>query len=102
MKDLVRAADLMSTEKPIDLDHDTIDTAYERIRDLTITSLPVIRHDEEGNSLLVGVVLQRDLTAAHVDTAGDEDTRQRESSRLKSTPAPLVDPNTKREENGPV
>ena len=73
MKDLIRAADLIGLGKPIDLDNDDIHSAYERVRELTNTSLPVIRHDESGNSLLVGVILQRDLAAAHLTNPGTSD-----------------------------
>ncbi|MCA8939851.1 MAG: hypothetical protein KDB07_08590, partial [Planctomycetes bacterium] len=49
--------------------------------ELTNTSLPVIRHDQEGNSLLVGVILQRDLAAAHVaNPSGSSDGRARATS----------------------
>ncbi len=70
MKDLIRAADLQTTGVAIDLDDDDVESAYERIRALTYTSLPVIRHDKEGNQRLIGVILQRDLTSAHLRLVG--------------------------------
>ncbi|MCK6439952.1 MAG: CBS domain-containing protein, partial [Planctomycetes bacterium] len=85
MKELVRAADLLTPSKPIDLDKDTIDTAYELIRNHTSTSLPVIRHDKEGKTLLVGVILQRDLTAAHVRAVTSPDQpNSADSNRLRA------------------
>src|SRR5690606_38557464 len=64
MTDLIRAADLLAMGKAIDLDEEDIHTAYERVRKLTNTSLPVYRKDDTGKARLVGLVLQRDLTAA--------------------------------------
>lgn len=85
VNDLVRAADLVSSARAIDLDSDDIDSAYEHIRGLTNSALPVIRHDDDGNIVLAGVVLQRDLAALHVSEAGSaaesiEQVRRRKNS----------------------
>lgn len=67
MKELVRAADLITSPLAVDLDEDDIDSAYLKLRDLPNTALPVVKHDDEGRRLLVGAVTQRDLLQAYMD-----------------------------------
>ena len=67
MKDLVRAADLITGSAAIDLDEDDIDSAYLKMRDLPNTALPVIKHNDEGKRLLVGTATQRELLQAYME-----------------------------------
>ena len=67
MKDLVRAADLVTSSAAVDLDEDDIDTAYVKLRDLPNTALPVVKHGENGKRLLVGAITQRDLIQAYME-----------------------------------
>lgn len=67
MKDLVRAADLVTSTLAVDLDEDDIDSAYVKLRDLPNTALPVIKHGENGKRLLVGTITQRDLIQAYME-----------------------------------
>ncbi|MCF6228206.1 MAG: cation:proton antiporter [Planctomycetes bacterium] len=67
MKDLVRAADLITGSVAIDLDEDDIDSAYVKLRDLPNTALPVIKHTEDDKRLLVGTVTQRELLQAYME-----------------------------------
>lgn len=67
MKDLVRAADLITGSAAIDLDEDDIDSAYLKMRDLPNTALPVVKHNDEGKRLLVGTATQRELLQAYME-----------------------------------
>lgn len=67
MKDLVRAADLITSPVAVDLDEDDIDSAYIKLRDLPNTALPVIKHAEDNKRLLVGTVTQRELLQAYME-----------------------------------
>ncbi|MBZ0135519.1 MAG: cation:proton antiporter [Planctomycetes bacterium] len=67
MKDLVRAADLITSPVAVDLDEDDIDGAYFKLRDLPNTALPVIKHAEDGRRLLVGTITQRELLQAYME-----------------------------------
>jgi CBS-domain-containing membrane protein len=67
MKDLVRAADLVTGSVAIEIDADDIDSAYVKLRDLPITALPVIKKDDKGHRRLIGTVTQRDLLQAYME-----------------------------------
>lgn len=67
MKDLVRAADLVTSSVAVDLDEDDIDSAYIKLRDLPNTALPVVKHSDDGKRLLVGAITQRDLIQAYME-----------------------------------
>ena len=67
MKDLVRAADLITSPVAVDLDEDDIDSAYFKLRDLPNTALPVVKHGNNGKRLLVGTITQRDLLHAYME-----------------------------------
>ncbi|MCA8916858.1 MAG: cation:proton antiporter [Planctomycetes bacterium] len=67
MKDLVRAADLITSASAVDLDEDDIDSAYVKLRDLPNTALPVVKHAEDGKRLLVGTITQRELLQAYME-----------------------------------
>jgi CBS domain-containing protein len=67
MKDLVRAADLVTSTVAVDLDEDDVDSAYLKLRDLPNTALPVVKHDEKGRRRLVGAITQRELLQAYME-----------------------------------
>ncbi|MCA8911218.1 MAG: cation:proton antiporter [Planctomycetes bacterium] len=67
MKDLVRAADLITSAVAVDLDDDDIDSAYVKLRDLPNTALPVVKHADDGKRLLVGAITQRELLQAYME-----------------------------------
>ena len=67
MKDLVRAADLITSSAAVDLDEDDIDSAYLKLRDLPNTALPVVKHGDDGKRLLVGAITQRELLQAYME-----------------------------------
>ncbi|MCB9893097.1 MAG: cation:proton antiporter [Planctomycetes bacterium] len=67
MKDLVRAADLITSSSAVDLDEDDVDSAYLKLRDLPNTALPVVKHAEDGKRLLVGTITQRELLQAYME-----------------------------------
>lgn len=67
MKDLVRAADLITSPLAVDLDEDDIDSAYWKLRDLPNTALPAVKHHEDGRRMLVGMVTQRDLLHLYME-----------------------------------
>ncbi|MCB9932276.1 MAG: cation:proton antiporter [Planctomycetes bacterium] len=67
MKDLVRAADLITSPVAVDLDEDDVDSAYLKLRDLPNTALPVVKHSDNGRRLLVGTITQRELIQAYME-----------------------------------